>query len=58
MKHYTDFQEQIALTYAHAMFTDFLAHASKNEKMYDNTKLVFADYLEVGFEIALNTPDE
>ena len=43
---------QIALTYAHAKFSDFLAHANESEKTYGNDMDTFKDFLEVGLELA------
>ncbi len=43
---------QIALTYAHAKFSDFLAHANESEKTYGNGMDTFKDFLEVGLELA------
>ena len=49
---YNDQMLQIALTYAHAKFSDFLAHANESEKTYGNDMDTFKAFLEVGFEIA------
>lgn len=51
---YTKFQQEIALTYARAMFSDFLKNANAEEKTFDTPGETFSAYLEVGFSIALN----
>lgn len=49
---YNDQMLQIALTYAHAKFSDFLTHANESEKTYGNDMDAFKEFLEVGLEVA------
>jgi hypothetical protein len=58
LKLYTDFQEQIALTYTHAMFSNYLANSDEKDKEYGKASKAFQDYLEVGLGIALRFAKE